>query len=575
MIRRLALAALLALAPCVASAQFATIGATPPTSDNSDRLATTQWTNRFFSLGLPLPSGNIFIGSAGNIATATPLGTNVAPALGNPLNDSGGLLTNPHLVVYTVAPSGATTADKSRADFVGDGVNDQNAVNSAVTAAKAISSYSKVVMLPGVYFFSAVADVSGGNGFVFEAEGTQVNGPGVQTATLSALDTFKIQNSNSARFKFGAIVTNSTGAAIHSFGGYIETEIKFQSLDGTGRNGYGILIDSRIASSGQGQSVNWITGTHVENFNVGIALLKDGGTGANIDTYRVTVDFIYNNTKGVYVNSSAGNTVNANVWNINIDASHNAGDIAFETNGFYDVINATIGGLNTGSHNFVLDSGATGHILNLSPASLAVAAGSIVDNSGNATNNINGSSVDGFLNGPAQLVKYGNSGQLVRTGLTLGTIGTANTLTWFSATGVLSSLATANSSILVTNASGVPSWATLGTGNATLLATATGSAGGPTQTIASGATAMGAGAISSATCATVVTATATGTATTDVLTASFNGDPTAVTGYVPLTAGMLTIIAYPTANTANFKVCNNTSSSITPGAITLNWRVVR
>ena len=96
-----------------------------------------------------------------------------------------------------------------------------------------------------------------------------------------------------------------------------------------------------------------------------------------------------------------------------------------------------------------------------------------------------------------------------------------------------------------------------------------------THTIASGSTAMGTSAISSATCATVVTATATNTATTDVLTASFNGDPTAVTGYVPLTAGMLTIIAYPTANTANFKVCNSTTSTITPGAITLNWRVVR
>src|SRR5215472_1471473 len=98
---------------------------------------------------------------------------------------------------------------------------------------------------------------------------------------------------------------------------------------------------------------------------------------------------------------------------------------------------------------------------------------------------------------------------------------------------------------------------------------------GSTQTIAAGTSALGTGAISSATCATVVTTTATGTATTDVVTASFNGDPTAVTGYIPATAGMLTIISYPTANNVNFKVCNNTTSSITPGAITLNWRVVR
>lgn len=96
-----------------------------------------------------------------------------------------------------------------------------------------------------------------------------------------------------------------------------------------------------------------------------------------------------------------------------------------------------------------------------------------------------------------------------------------------------------------------------------------------TQTIASGAKALATGAISSATCTSAQTDTATGTATTDAVIATFNGDPTAVTGYIPSTSGMLTIIAYPTSNTVNFKVCNNTASSITPGAVTINWRVVR
>lgn len=116
---------------------------------------------------------------------------------------------------------------------------------------------------------------------------------------------------------------------------------------------------------------------------------------------------------------------------------------------------------------------------------------------------------------------------------------------------------------------------TPGTGVATAAATALSAAGGLTSTIAGGTSAMGTSAIASAACATVVTTAATNTATTDVVLASFNGDPTAVTGYVPLVAGMLTIIAYPTANNVNFKVCNNTSSSITPGALTLNWRVLR
>lgn len=93
--------------------------------------------------------------------------------------------------------------------------------------------------------------------------------------------------------------------------------------------------------------------------------------------------------------------------------------------------------------------------------------------------------------------------------------------------------------------------------------------------IANGTSALGTSAISSPSCATVVTTAATGVATTDVITAGFNGDPTAVTGYAPSTSGMLTIIAYPTTNNVNFKVCNNTASSITPGAITLNWKVTR
>lgn len=93
--------------------------------------------------------------------------------------------------------------------------------------------------------------------------------------------------------------------------------------------------------------------------------------------------------------------------------------------------------------------------------------------------------------------------------------------------------------------------------------------------VAKGVLALATGAIGSAACTSAQTLTATGVVTTDIVLGSFNGDPTAVTGYVPLVAGMLTIILYPTANTINVKVCNNTSSSITPGAITLNLSAVR
>ena len=96
-----------------------------------------------------------------------------------------------------------------------------------------------------------------------------------------------------------------------------------------------------------------------------------------------------------------------------------------------------------------------------------------------------------------------------------------------------------------------------------------------TITIASGTIALATAAITSGTCATAQTATATGTLTTDVVLAGFNADVTGVTGYTPATTGALRIDMYPTANTVNFRVCNATADPITPGAVSLNWRVVR
>jgi hypothetical protein len=116
---------------------------------------------------------------------------------------------------------------------------------------------------------------------------------------------------------------------------------------------------------------------------------------------------------------------------------------------------------------------------------------------------------------------------------------------------------------------------TPGTGVATAIAANLSAAGGLTTTIGSGTKAMATSAIASGACTSAQTLTVTGTATTDVVLVGFNGDPTAVTGFAPSANGMLTVIAYPTADTVNIKECNNTASSITPGAHTFNVRVVR
>lgn len=94
-------------------------------------------------------------------------------------------------------------------------------------------------------------------------------------------------------------------------------------------------------------------------------------------------------------------------------------------------------------------------------------------------------------------------------------------------------------------------------------------------TVASGTASLGTSAISSGACATVVTVAATGTLSTDTIEFTPNASIKAVAGYAPVTTGGLSVSQYPTADNVNFDVCNWASGSITPGAVTLNWRVVR
>jgi len=91
--------------------------------------------------------------------------------------------------------------------------------------------------------------------------------------------------------------------------------------------------------------------------------------------------------------------------------------------------------------------------------------------------------------------------------------------------------------------------------------------------VATGTTTLGTALVSSGACVAAVTATAPGTTSGDNIMADFNADPTGTTGYLP--GSMLTIVKYPTTDTVNFKVCNNTAGNITPSAVTLNWKVLR
>lgn len=134
------------------------------------------------------------------------------------------------------------------------------------------------------------------------------------------------------------------------------------------------------------------------------------------------------------------------------------------------------------------------------------------------------------------------------------------------------------SSGTLTNTTGFPLASLAGAGTGVLGAAANNlsAAGGLTTTIASGTAALGTSAIASGACATVVTVTATNVATTDTISFGYNGDPTAVTGYgASATGAVLSIYPYPSSGNVNVKVCNSTAASITPSALTLNWRAWR
>lgn len=77
-------------------------------------------------------------------------------------------------------------------------------------------------------------------------------------------------------------------------------------------------------------------------------------------------------------------------------------------------------------------------------------------------------------------------------------------------------------------------------------------------------------AISANTCTAGSTVTMTGVTTSMAFVISPSTDVSGTTGWG--STGGLIIDAWPTSNTLNYKVCNQTASSITPGA-SVTWNV--
>jgi hypothetical protein len=99
--------------------------------------------------------------------------------------------------------------------------------------------------------------------------------------------------------------------------------------------------------------------------------------------------------------------------------------------------------------------------------------------------------------------------------------------------------------------------------------------GGGVQVISGGTVSLGTAAVPSGACAPAVTSNASGVAANDTIIYNTNTDPTVVQGYRPSASGSLYIWAFPSANNVSFVVCNPSAASINPGALSLNWKVMR
>jgi hypothetical protein len=93
-----------------------------------------------------------------------------------------------------------------------------------------------------------------------------------------------------------------------------------------------------------------------------------------------------------------------------------------------------------------------------------------------------------------------------------------------------------------------------------------------------GSTALATSALTAGTCQTITAGSVNSAAVANATASSIMRWGPAVSlqtvvGYQVSTVGNLSIDAYPNAGYINFNVCNNTASSITPGALTINWSV--
>lgn len=280
-----------------------------------------------------------------------------------------------------VAASDSSPQEKSRADLVCDGQDDQVElaqslalgrrgnteidVNPKLQQTVECTLNHAVEWLPGTYSISETLEIPDATNCVIRAEGTALE------YTKAEGDCVMIRGMNRCRYNFGTIKTNSTGAALSvrptAKMPALMSFVNFAGLIGTDAKGTGLLLDP----SQENVCVNRFEGTDVLGFErgayVGGAGSREGSasTHGKCDTNWFWLSYV--RMCGTCVEESA-NGVDCSVWEVNVDACL-PNSVAIRAAGKYSKWFVIMGTYTFEKKNLamVLEPGATNCVIEVHP----------------------------------------------------------------------------------------------------------------------------------------------------------------------------------------------------------------
>jgi hypothetical protein len=234
----------------------------------------------------------------------------------------------------TVAAVDSHDLEKTKADFVCDGKEDQAELARSLSLAKqgkalidvdpktqreVVASLNHAVRwLPGTYHLSETLEIPDAVNCVLDAEGTTLRWGG------QAGDAVVIRGMNRCRYRFGTIESSSSGVALRIQPNQqmpaLRSFVEFAGLVGKNQQGIGLMLDP----TSENVCVNRFTGTDISGFDQGVYVGAAGdrqsaaSTHGKCDTNWFWLSYV--RLCHTCIRESATG-VDCSVWDVNVDAS--------------------------------------------------------------------------------------------------------------------------------------------------------------------------------------------------------------------------------------------------------------